>query len=100
MLAREMAPMLMRMCPARCCWQDYVKWRGQLFHQFLRALVDDSAEVRAMAEFLLADTICNKVPTCVSATAVFTCQPLIAHCLHTVTLSCTPLQVTFASGRR
>lgn len=41
--------------------QDYVKWRGHLFHRFLRALVDDSARVRSLAEYLLADTLSTKV---------------------------------------
>ena len=41
--------------------QDYVKWRGQLFHQFMRALVDDSHEVRSLANYLLADALSSKV---------------------------------------
>lgn len=41
--------------------QDYVKWRGHLFHQFLRTLVDCSARVRNLAEYLLADTLASKV---------------------------------------
>lgn len=41
--------------------QDYVKWRGQLFHQFMRALVDDSHEVRGLANYLLADALSSKV---------------------------------------
>ena len=41
--------------------QDYVKWRGQLFHQFMRALVDDSREVRSLANYLLADALSSKV---------------------------------------
>ena len=41
--------------------QDYVKWRGPLFHRFLLALVDDSPGVRALAEFLLSDTLASKV---------------------------------------
>ncbi len=41
--------------------QDYVKWRGQLFHQFMRALVDDSHEVRSLANYLLADPLSTKV---------------------------------------
>lgn len=43
--------------------QDYVKWRGPLFHRFLLALVDDSASVRALAEYLLTDTLVSKVCT-------------------------------------
>ncbi|BDA42617.1 probable condensin complex subunit 1 at C-terminar half [Coccomyxa sp. Obi] len=42
--------------------RDYVKWRGHLFHRFLRALVDDSARVRSLAEYLLADTLSTKAP--------------------------------------
>ena len=41
--------------------QDYVKWRGQLFHQFLRALVDDSHQVRSLAHHLLAEALATKV---------------------------------------
>lgn len=41
--------------------QDYVKWRGHLFHWFLRALVDDSVRVRSLAGYLLADTLSTKV---------------------------------------
>ena len=41
--------------------QDYVKWRGPLFHRFLLALIDDSPRVRALAEYLLGDTIATKV---------------------------------------
>ena len=43
--------------------QDYVKWRGPLFHRFLLAIVDDSASVRALAEYLLTDTLASKVHT-------------------------------------
>lgn len=47
----------------RTCWllQDYVKWRGPLFHRFLLALVDDSPSVCALAEYLLTDTLASKV---------------------------------------
>ena len=41
--------------------QDYVKWRGPLFHRFLLALVDDSPSVCALAEYLLTDTLASKV---------------------------------------
>ena len=51
----------MRVVPGLGGPQDFVKWRGQLFHQFLRALVDNSGQVRALAEYLLADTLCHKV---------------------------------------
>lgn len=44
--------------------QDYVKWRGPLFHRFLLALVDDSSSVRALAEYLLTDTLASKVKLC------------------------------------
>lgn len=37
-----------------------MKWRGPLFHRFTRALVDDSGGVRALAEYLLADTLATK----------------------------------------
>ena len=38
-----------------------MKWRGQLFHQFLRALVDDSHQVCSLAHHLLADALATKV---------------------------------------
>ena len=38
-----------------------MKWRGQLFHQFLRALVDDSHQVRSLAHHLLAEALATKV---------------------------------------
>ena len=41
--------------------QDYVKWRGALFHHFLLALVDEDADVRGMAEYLLTDSLASKV---------------------------------------
>ncbi len=46
-----------------CGMQDYVKWRGPLFHRFLLALVDDSPNVCALAEYLLTDTLASKVPS-------------------------------------
>lgn len=46
--------------------QDYVKWRGPLFHRFLVALVDDSPSVCALAEYLLSDTLASKVNLCIS----------------------------------
>ena len=41
--------------------QDYVKWRGPLFHRFLLALVDESPSVCSLAEYLLSDTLASKV---------------------------------------
>ncbi len=41
--------------------QDYVKWRGPLFHRFLLALVDESSSVCSLAEYLLTDTLASKV---------------------------------------
>jgi hypothetical protein len=65
-----------------CTPQDYVKWRGQLFQHFLRALVDDSAPVRALAEFLLADTLCNKVGGAAGREhPLRPCMPAIQHAL-------------------
>lgn len=43
------------------CLQDYVKWRGALFHHFLLALVDKDAGVRDLAEHLLTDSLASKV---------------------------------------
>eukprot|EP00884_Botryococcus_braunii_P006340 jgi/Botrbrau1/15707/Bobra.4_1s0080.1 len=42
--------------------KDYVRWRGTLFHHFLVALVDESSEVKGLAEFLLNDTLVTKAP--------------------------------------
>ena len=50
--------------------QDYVKWRGPLFHRFLLALVDDSSSVRALAEYLLTDTLASKARLCTLIAAV------------------------------
>ena len=41
--------------------QDYVKWRGPLFHRFLVALVDTCPTVGSLAEYLLSDTLATKV---------------------------------------
>lgn len=56
--------------------QDYVKWRGPLFHRFLLAIVDDSASVRALAEYLLTDTLASKV--CISLSQL--CVWLVCIC--------------------
>lgn len=37
--------------------REYVKWRGPLFHRFLRALVDDSPAVRQLAGFLFKEVL-------------------------------------------
>lgn len=54
---------------ARCTGlpQDFVKWRGPLFQRFLLALVDESPRVRALAEFLLGDTLATKVLAAVTS---------------------------------
>jgi hypothetical protein len=41
--------------------QDFVKWKGPLFHKFTLSLVDSSHAVRHLAEYLLADTLALKV---------------------------------------
>lgn len=41
--------------------QDYVRWRGSLFHRFLVALVDESSEIKGLADFLLNDALMIKV---------------------------------------
>lgn len=41
--------------------QDFVKWRGALFHRFTVALVDSSEAIRKLANFLLADALSSKV---------------------------------------
>jgi len=41
--------------------QDFVKWKGPLFHKFTLSLVDSSQAVRCLAQFLLADTLALKV---------------------------------------
>jgi hypothetical protein len=41
--------------------QDYVKWRGSLFHGVTLALADPSRAVRELAEYLLSDTFATKV---------------------------------------
>ena len=47
---------------ALCCVQDFVKWKGPLFHKFTLSLVDSSPAVRRLAQYLLADTLALKVP--------------------------------------
>lgn len=46
---------------ANLLMKDYVKWRGALFHRFALALVDEAADVRRLAEYLLGDTLATKV---------------------------------------
>lgn len=43
--------------------QDYVRWRGSLFHRFLVALVDESSDIKGLADFLLNDALMIKVGT-------------------------------------
>ena len=47
---------------ALCYVQDFVKWKGPLFHKFTLSLVDSSPAVRRLAQYLLADTLALKVP--------------------------------------
>ena len=42
--------------------QDYVKWRGLLFHRFLVAAVDDDLEVAELAEMALMGPLLSKQP--------------------------------------
>ena len=42
--------------------QDYVKWRGLLFHRFLVASVDDNDEVACLAEMVLFGPLLSKQP--------------------------------------
>ena len=42
--------------------QDYVKWRGLLFHRFLVASVDDNNEVACLAEMVLFGPLLSKQP--------------------------------------
>ncbi|KAG2488406.1 hypothetical protein HYH03_013090 [Edaphochlamys debaryana] len=42
--------------------RDYVKWRGGLVHRFLLALVDEFPGVRALAQYLLSDSLATKAP--------------------------------------
>ncbi len=56
--------------------QDYVKWRGPLFHHFLQALVDEDAGVRGLAEHLLTDSLASKVSTYPPCSRVVSCHAL------------------------
>ncbi|KAJ7543820.1 hypothetical protein O6H91_09G053500 [Diphasiastrum complanatum] len=47
---------------ARLLQRDYVKWRGMLFHRFLLALVDESAKICLMADFLFGSILRTKAP--------------------------------------
>lgn len=40
--------------------QDFVKWRGALFHKYILALADNSLAVRQLAEYLLTNTLALK----------------------------------------
>jgi condensin-2 complex subunit D3 len=42
--------------------QDYVKWRGLLFHRFLVASVDENDEVACLAEMVLLGPLLSKQP--------------------------------------
>ena len=76
------------------CLQDYVKWRGQLFHQFMRALVDDSHEVRSLANYLLADALSTKVCLRPSALLPCPCRTCSAACQS----RCIPVDTHMASS--
>lgn len=54
--------------------QDFVKWRGALFHRFVAALVDECPDVRSLAGFLLSDALASKARLC-------TCTVSCEHCL-------------------
>lgn len=55
--------------------QDFVKWRGAVFHRFTLALVDPSPDIRQLAEFLLADALATKVAFHVTAQRYGTIHP-------------------------
>ena len=40
--------------------QDFLKWRGPIFHCFLLSLVDESASVRSLGNFLLSTSLSHK----------------------------------------
>ncbi|KAG6474188.1 condensin-2 complex subunit D3-like [Zingiber officinale] len=42
--------------------RDYVKWRGVLFLRFLLSLVDESAKIRHLADFLFGNILKAKAP--------------------------------------
>ena len=62
--------------------QDFVKWRGPLFQRFLLALVDQSAAVRSLAEYLLSDALASKVPP-----PPLRCRPTVHHLSSSVRIS-------------
>ncbi|KAL2922900.1 Condensin-2 complex subunit D3 [Bienertia sinuspersici] len=47
---------------SRLLQTDYVKWRGILFLRFLLSLVDESEEVRQLADFLFGNILKAKAP--------------------------------------
>lgn len=57
LVRKQALAMLVRLLAA-----DYVKCRGALFHQLLLALVDPSAGVRSVAEYVLRDTLQARMP--------------------------------------
>ena len=42
--------------------QDYIKWRGLLFHRFLVACSDEDEQVAALAESVLSGPLCTRQP--------------------------------------
>ncbi|KAL7104932.1 hypothetical protein ACP275_07G013100 [Erythranthe tilingii] len=47
---------------SRLLQRDYVKWRGVLFLRFLLCLVDDSENIRQLADFLFGNILKAKAP--------------------------------------
>ncbi|WJZ86890.1 hypothetical protein VitviT2T_006304 [Vitis vinifera] len=47
---------------SRLLQRDYVKWRGVLFLRFLLSLVDESEEIRRLADFLFGNILKAKAP--------------------------------------
>ncbi|KAJ3681372.1 hypothetical protein LUZ60_015861 [Juncus effusus] len=47
---------------SRLLQRDYVKWRGVLFLRFLLSLVDDSGQIRHLADYLFCNILKAKAP--------------------------------------
>ena len=63
--------------------QDFLKWRGPIFHCFLLSLVDDSKNVQSLGSFLLSTSLSQKASQLAYNFFVQTLFALNGHSSHT-----------------
>ncbi|QDZ17596.1 subunit D3 of condensin-2 complex [Chloropicon primus] len=63
--------------------QDFLKWRGPIFHCFLLSLVDDSKAVQSLGNFLLSTSLSHKASLLAYNFFVQTLFALNGHSSHT-----------------